>query len=136
MSDSLQPYGLWPARLLCPWDSLVKNTEVGCRTLLRGSSSPTAEPGSPEIPASQAGSLPPEHLGSPLMNIDITFINEIVSHLNPGTHPKNKARQPDLLQEIWKQFIRVKYVNIIYILKTIFVKGENFPPPTKISFIA
>ena len=20
MSDSLQPHGLWPARLLCPWD--------------------------------------------------------------------------------------------------------------------
>ena len=25
-----------PARLLCPWDSLGKNTEVGCHFLLQG----------------------------------------------------------------------------------------------------
>ena len=28
--------GLWPARLLCPWDSPGKNTGVGCRALLQG----------------------------------------------------------------------------------------------------
>ena len=28
--DSVQPYEVWPARLLCPWDSLGKNTGVGC----------------------------------------------------------------------------------------------------------
>ena len=28
MSDSVQPYGLKPARLLCPWDSLGKSTRV------------------------------------------------------------------------------------------------------------
>ena len=26
MSDSLRPHGLWPARLLCPWNSPRKNT--------------------------------------------------------------------------------------------------------------
>ena len=31
MSDSLRPYGPWPARLLCPWASPGKNTGVGCR---------------------------------------------------------------------------------------------------------
>ena len=36
MSDSLQPYGLKPTRLLCPWDSLGKNTGVGCHALLQG----------------------------------------------------------------------------------------------------
>ena len=36
MSDSLQPYGLSPARLLCPWDSPGKNTGVGSHTLLQG----------------------------------------------------------------------------------------------------
>ena len=36
MSDSLGPCGLSPARLLCPWDFPVKNTEVGCHTLLQG----------------------------------------------------------------------------------------------------
>ena len=28
--------GMWTARLLCPWDSLGKNTEVGCYFLLQG----------------------------------------------------------------------------------------------------
>ena len=36
MSDSVQPYGLQPARLLCPWDSPGKNTGVGCHFLLQG----------------------------------------------------------------------------------------------------
>ena len=30
------PYGLYPARLLYPWDSLGKNTGVGCHFLLQG----------------------------------------------------------------------------------------------------
>ena len=36
MSDSLWPYGLWPTRLLYPWDSPGKNTRVGCHALLQG----------------------------------------------------------------------------------------------------
>ena len=36
MSDSLQPYGLYPARLLCPWDFPGKNTGMGCYVLLQG----------------------------------------------------------------------------------------------------
>ena len=36
MSDSLAPCGLWPARLLCPWDCPGKNTGVGCHFLLQG----------------------------------------------------------------------------------------------------
>ena len=35
MSDSLPPCVLWPARLLCPWDSSGKNTGVGCHALLQ-----------------------------------------------------------------------------------------------------
>ena len=30
MADSLWPYGPYPAKLPCPWDSLGKNTGVGC----------------------------------------------------------------------------------------------------------
>ena len=30
MSDSLRPYGPWPARLLCPWDSSGMNTGLSC----------------------------------------------------------------------------------------------------------
>ena len=36
VSHSLQPHGLYPARLLCPWDSPGKNTGVGCLALLQG----------------------------------------------------------------------------------------------------
>ena len=36
MSDSLQSYGPWPTRLLCPWHSPGKNTGVSCHVLLQG----------------------------------------------------------------------------------------------------
>ena len=36
MSDSLQPRGLQPVRLLRPWDSTGKNTRVGCHVFLQG----------------------------------------------------------------------------------------------------
>ena len=36
MSNSLWPYGLLPARLLCSWDFPGKNTGVGCHFLLQG----------------------------------------------------------------------------------------------------
>ena len=35
MSDSVRPNGQQPTRLLCPWDSLGKNTGVDCDFLLR-----------------------------------------------------------------------------------------------------
>ena len=36
MSDSLQPHGMWPARLLCPGISTGKNIGVGSCSLLQG----------------------------------------------------------------------------------------------------
>ena len=36
VSKSLPPCGPTLARPLCPWDSLGKNTRVGCRFLLQG----------------------------------------------------------------------------------------------------
>ena len=36
MSDSLWSHGLWPTRLLYPWNSLGKNTGVNCHFLLQG----------------------------------------------------------------------------------------------------
>ena len=35
MSDSLQPHGLQPTRLLHPWDFPGKSTGVGCHRLLQ-----------------------------------------------------------------------------------------------------
>ena len=36
VSNSLQSHGLWPTRLLCPWDYPGKNAGVGCYFLLQG----------------------------------------------------------------------------------------------------
>ena len=36
VSDSLKPHGLYPTRLLCPWNSLSKNTGVGSHPPLEG----------------------------------------------------------------------------------------------------
>ena len=49
MSDSLRPHGLYPARLLCPWDSPGNNTGVGCHALLLQGISPSqgSNPGLP-----------------------------------------------------------------------------------------
>ena len=46
---TLRPYGLWPARLLCLWNSPGKNTGVGSHSLLQGNlRDPEIEPGSPQ----------------------------------------------------------------------------------------
>ena len=36
MSDSLRPHGLYPTRLLCPWNSPGQNIGVGSLSLLQG----------------------------------------------------------------------------------------------------
>ena len=56
MSDSLQSDGLSSARLLCPLDSLGKNTGVGCHALLQGDLPyPGIEPASLMSPALAGG---------------------------------------------------------------------------------
>ena len=35
VSNSLWPHGLYPVRLLCPWNSPCKNTGAGCDFLLQ-----------------------------------------------------------------------------------------------------
>ena len=47
MSDSLWPRGLSPARLLCPWDSPDKSTEVGAISFSKGLPNPGIKPVSP-----------------------------------------------------------------------------------------
>ena len=36
VSSSLRSHGLWPTRLLCPWNFPGKNTGVGSHFLLQG----------------------------------------------------------------------------------------------------
>ena len=58
LSDSLQPFGLQPARLLYPWDSPGKNSGVGCHFLLQEDlPNPEVESGSPISSVLQADSL-------------------------------------------------------------------------------
>ena len=69
MSNSLQPHGLQPARLLCLWDPLGKNAGVGCHCLLQGIF-PT-QGSNPHLLCLlhwQAGSLPLCHMGSRIGN--------------------------------------------------------------------
>ena len=47
--------------MVCPWDSLGKDTGVDCHLLLRDLSHPGVEPGSPAL---QADSLPSELPGN------------------------------------------------------------------------
>ena len=59
----LQPHGLQPPRLLCPWNCPGKNTEVGCHALLQ-EIFPTQR-SNPCLLHWQAGYSPLGHQGSP-----------------------------------------------------------------------
>ena len=61
--DSLQPHGLWPTRLLCPWDSPGRNTGMGCHCLLQGSF--RTQGLNSCLLHWQTDSLPLSHLGNP-----------------------------------------------------------------------
>ena len=60
--------------VLCPWDSLGKETGEGCHALLQGN---LPKPGiKPVPPALQTDSLPSESLGKPMvLYIKIYFIS-------------------------------------------------------------
>ena len=63
--DSVQPYGLWPARILCPWDSPGKNTGVGSHFPQGIFLTQELNPHHRCLLHWQAGSLPLSHLESP-----------------------------------------------------------------------
>ena len=66
VSDSLQTYGLQPARLLCLWNSPGTNTELGCHFLLEGIFlTQGLNPCLLCLLHCQVDSLPLSHLGSP-----------------------------------------------------------------------
>ena len=74
MSDSLQPRGLYPTRLLHPWDSPGKNTGVGYHFLLQGTF-PT-QGSNPGLPHWRQTLYPLSHQGSPTNGIIIIKKNE------------------------------------------------------------
>ena len=68
VSDSFRSHGLWPTRLLCPWDSPSKNTGVGCHFLLQGIF-PT-QGLNERLLHWQVDSLPQNHLENPSIPIE------------------------------------------------------------------
>ena len=73
VSDSLQPHGLKPTSLLCPWNSPGKNTGVSCP--FPGDRPDLGiEPGSPAL---QADSLPVTNIDSALKSWDITLLTKV-----------------------------------------------------------
>ena len=68
MSDSLQPFGLYPTKLLCPWHFSGKNTGMGCHFPPPGDcTNPGIKPMSPVSPELQKDSLPAMPLGKPTL---------------------------------------------------------------------
>ena len=66
--------GLWPTRLLCPWDSPGMNTGVGCHALLQGIfSTQGSNPHLLGLLHWQVGSLPLAPPGKPLLS-QTTFV--------------------------------------------------------------
>ena len=66
VSDSLWLHGLYPTRLLCPWNFPGKNTEVDCHFLLQGFPTQGSNPHLLSLLYRHTGSLPLCHLGSPI----------------------------------------------------------------------
>ena len=62
----LQPHGLQPTRLLCPWDSPGKNTGVGCHFVFQGVFQTHGS--NPSLLHWEVNSLPLSCLGSPFIS--------------------------------------------------------------------
>ena len=79
MSDSLQPHGLQPTRLLCPWDFPSKNTGVGCYFLLQGIF--LTQGWNPAFPALALGFFPTKPPGKSRINehsvVNQLYLNKI-----------------------------------------------------------
>ena len=78
VSNSLQPYGLQPARLLCPRNFPGKNSGVGCHFLLQGLF--RTQGSNPHLLLWQPDSLALSHQGKP--NYHYNIIQNTLSALN------------------------------------------------------
>ena len=71
LSNSLQPHGLSPTRLLHPWDFPGKNTGVGCHFLLQGSF--LIQGSNPGLPHCRQMLYHLSHQGSPNFVLDTDY---------------------------------------------------------------
>ena len=80
MYNSLWSHGLWPTRLLHPWDFPGKNTGVGCRFLLQGIF-PT-QGLNPGLPHCRQTLHPLSHKGSPTVDVPLPNKNPTASQIS------------------------------------------------------
>ena len=145
MSNSLQPYGLWPTRLLCPWDSPGKNTGVGRHVLLQGTfptqglspcllcllhwqvgSSPLVPPGKPYNMSAAAAAA--KSLQSWLI-----LCNPIDG--SPPGSPVSGILQAKILEWVaisfsnaWKWKVKVKSLSCVWLFMTPWTTAYQAPP--------
>ena len=90
----LRPYGLQPARLLCPWDSPGKNTGAGCHAFLQ------------EIFPTQGLNL----TGSVLKNLPANAGDAGNTGSIPGTIKKARGWRTDAFKLwYWRRLLRVPW---------------------------
>ena len=95
ISNALGPCGLYPARLLCPWNSPGKNTGMGCHSLLQGD---LPDPGMElRYPALQVDSLP-----SALREVGIWLEELLLSanRLQLFVHVPHEDRKPHSPEQV------------------------------------
>ena len=103
MSDSLQPHGLWPARLLCPWGFSRQEYRNGLQLFPPGARpNPGIEPRSPTL---QTDSLPVELPGKVIIPAAAAAAKSLQSCLTLCDHidgsPPGSAIPEILKQEHW-----------------------------------
>ena len=72
MFNSFWPHGLWPASLLCPWNSPGKNTGVDSHSLLQGIFQ--TQGSNPGLPYCRQILYHLSHQGSPSKFIDVIYV--------------------------------------------------------------
>ena len=107
VSDSFEPHGLQPSRLLHAWNFPGKNTGAGCHFLLQGNF--LIQGSNLHLLCRQAGSLLLSHQGSPLMHAHICNISVHIS-ICVYTHTHVTMFLYIFLLNIYYIFINVIYI--------------------------
>ena len=117
MSDSLQPCGMQPTRLLCPWDSPGKNTGVSCHALPKrifltqglkhwqAASVPLAPPGKPRYLYTFVEIITMINIMS--ISPKVCLCTIVISSSHPSTMPA-----ATLSGLIWFQTLQVKLMRL------------------------
>ena len=88
VSDSLQPHGLKPTRLLCPWDFPGKSTGVGCHCLLH-----SAAQLCPNLYDPMGCSMPGFPVHHQLWELNQTHIHQVGDAIQTS-HPLSSTSHP------------------------------------------